>query len=181
MELAVARKLVNAHANSRNAVSVHQQLAGDPRYNAAENRYARLLVQAEAGPRPWPRHVQHRLNNANKRRLEVYSNSGRKMMLARERLNKAKAEALVVFGPEWVNMRHLNVRPFVRLLEAANSRARTIVRKYMSSTMAAKANARRRQRNMISHELSFYTMGKNNNNNTTIKPSIIKRRRLSNN
>lgn len=179
MELAVARKLVNAYVNWRNARISETERHGDPRQNAAENRYTSLLVRA--GPRPWPKHVQNRVNNANKRRLQIHTESLNRVRIARERLNQAKAAARNVFGPGWTNMHPLNVRPFVRLLEAANARAKRIVRKSMGSTMAAKANARRRQRNMISHELSFYTMGKNNNNNTTIKPSIIKRRRLSNN
>lgn len=174
MELAVARKLVNAYTKWRNARIAQERMAEDPRYNVAENRYVSLLVRA--GNRPWPKHIQNRVNNANKRRLEIYVNSVKKMELARGNLNRVKVEALAVFGPGWVNMQRLNVRPFVRLLETANARARRIVRKYMGSTMAAKANARRRQRNMIGHELSFYTMNKNNNNNHTIKPSNVRRR-----
>jgi hypothetical protein len=178
MELAVARRLVNAYTKWRNTRIAQERLAEDPSYNAAENRYVSLLVQA--GNRPWPKHIQNRVNNANKRRLQIYSESVNRMGIAREQLNQAKAAARNVFGPGWTNMNPLNVRPFVRLIETANARARRIVRKSMGSTMAAKANARRRPRNMISHELSFYTMGKNNNNNTTIKPSNVKRRRLSN-
>jgi len=179
MELAVAKRLVNAYGNWRNARIAHERLAEDPRYNAAENRYVGLLVRA--GPRPWPKHIQNRVNNANRRRLQLRAESANKVRIARERrLNQAKAAARNVFGPGWTNMHPLNVRPFVRLLETANARARRIVRKSMGSTMAAKANARRRQRNMIGHELSFYRT----NNNTTIKPSNIGRltkRMLANN
>lgn len=173
MELAVARKLVNAYIKHRNTVSVHQQLMGDPRYNNAEARWARLFTQA--GPRPWPKHIQNRVNNANKKRLEIYANSVKKMTLARENLNRVKAEALAVFGPGWVNTRHLNVRPFVRLLETADAKARRILRKYMGTTMANKANARRHQRELINQALSFYTINKNKNNNSTIRPSNVKR------
>ena len=178
MELAVARKLVNSYVNWRNARISETERHGDPRYNAAENRYTSLLVRA--GPRPWPKHIQNRVNNANKRRLQIHTESLNRLRIARERLNQAKATARQVFGPGWTNMHPLNIRPFVRLLETANARAKRIVRKSMGSTMAANANARRRQRNMIGHELSFYRT----NNNTTIKPSNIGRltkRMLANN
>ena len=184
MELAVARKLVNAYIKHRNTVSVHQQLMGDPRYNNAEARWARLFTQA--GNRPWPKHVQNRVNNANKKRIEIYSNSVRKMTQARELLNRAIAEALRVFGPEWVNTQHINVRPFVRLIATAEARARSIVRRALGGRLARsrlvnKVRARRYQRNHVGHELSLYTFNRNPNNNRSIRPRNVKRGRPSNN
>lgn len=174
MEIQVAKKLVNAYTNHRKTVTAQQHLAEDPLYNAAENRYASLI--ARAGPRPWPRNVQHRVNNANKRRIQIYSNSVQKMVAARERLGQVAEEARAVFGPAWVpaNIRHLNVRPFVRLLETANARARTIVRKYMNTHMEPKARARRNQRLALAHELAFYL--NNNNPNVVPTPSRVKRK-----
>jgi hypothetical protein len=170
MEIQAAKRLVNAYTNWRNTVSAFQQLQTDPRYATSRNIYTNLV--AAAGNRPWPRHVQRRINNAFVRTNKTFSNYMHKIAVAQARLDNAAQAALLIFGPQWVRLNQLNIRPFIRLLETANARARTIVRKYMGRSMANKAAARRQQRNSIAHELAFYV--NNNNPNAYIRPSNVR-------
>jgi hypothetical protein len=181
--ISLAQKVKNAYIARYNAQSDLRRIRDRQNVMNSENVYFRRLVRA--GNRPWTKSISNNVNNAKRNKNAATRNAEKKHQEANARLQRALTAAQEVFGPEWTNYQN-----FIKILRIANSRARRTVRKSMGSTMSVAANARRRQRNLIGHELSYYTMGKNNNNNRTIRPSNVrrsaiggntKRRKVSNN